>query len=317
MNRITVNSMRKSNSTNSLGNMSDSSDCMEKKVYLLFNENNILINKKIIQNILKKGGISDKIINLKLWQKAFTNKSYSKNIKKKRNDKYIYQSESDSDVDMDNYVPIQQESNETLEWLGDGVIQSVVAFYLYKRFPKQDEGFLTKTRSKLVKTESLAKLAGYLGLDRYILMSKHMEEMSNGRRSSRILEDTYESVIGAMMLDFSKMSEAYAYSLCSKFIINCIENTIDITEIIRKDDNYKDQLMRYFQKNFNGKFPKYNLENINMINNPNGTVTRRFKMFVCDVYGHKIGEGEARSKKEAEQRSAKAALLHFGLINGF
>ena len=64
--------------------------------------------------------------------KAFTNKSYSKNLK--RNDKYIYQSDSDSDVDFDNVVPIQEKSNETLEFLGDAIIQAISGHYLYRRF---------------------------------------------------------------------------------------------------------------------------------------------------------------------------------------
>ena len=312
MSKSGYSSMSKSYSS---GSLSDSSES-EKKVYRLYNEKNILIDKKIVQSLLKKGGVSESINDLRIYQKAFTNKTYSKNIKKKNFDRYT--SDSDSEVDMDAVVPVQEESNERLEWLGDGVLQSVVAFYLFKRFKKQDEGFLTKTRSKLVKTSSLAKLAQSLGLEKYILMSKHMETICNGRRNSKILEDTFESLIGAMKLDFSnKCDEAFAYKICSKFIINCLENTIDFTEIIRHDDNFKDQLMRYFQKNFGGKYPIYKKESAEVIQHDNGSVTRTFRMYVCDIHGSKIGIGEARSKKEAEQKSAKAALLHFGLINGF
>lgn len=304
--------MLKSSST---GSLSDSEES-EKKVYRLYNENNILINKNIVQGILKKCGVSEKINDLRIYQKAFTNKTYSKNAKKKNYEKYM--SDSDSEVDFDVVVPIQKESNERLEWLGDGVLQSVAAYYLFKRFKKQDEGFLTKTRSKLVKTSSLAKLALSLGFEKYILMSKHMETVCNGRKNSKILEDTFESFIGAMKLDFSnKFDEAYAYKLCSKFIINCLENTIDFTEIIRNDDNYKDQLMRYFQKNFGGKYPIYKKKSAEVIQHDNGSVTRIFKMYVCDIHGNEIGCGEARAKKEAEQKAAKAALLHFGLINGY
>ena len=306
------NKLKKSSSTSSLSDSSDS----EKKVYRLYNENNILVTKTIIQSILKKGGIKEEINKLSLYQQAFTNKSYSKNLKKKYLDKYA----SESEIDYDVVVPIQEKSNETLEWLGDGVIQSAVAYYLFKRYKKQDEGFLTKTRSRLVKTEALAKVAKHLGLEKYILMSKHIEQVCNGRDSSSILEDTFEAFMGAMKYDFSsKYDVGYAYKLCSKFIINCLESAIDITEVIRKDDNYKDQLMRYFQKNFNGKYPKYDsLEGSpEIIQNDNGSITRKFKINVCDIYGNKIGYGEARSKKQAEQRAAKAGLLHFGLINGF
>ena len=75
----------KSTSTNSLSSIySDCSDTTDKKIYLIYNENNILITRNIIQKILKKRGITDKIMDLKIWQKAFTNKSYSKNLKKKK-----------------------------------------------------------------------------------------------------------------------------------------------------------------------------------------------------------------------------------------
>ena len=308
------NKMRKSPSTSSLSDSFES----EKKVYRLYNENNILIDKTIIQKILKKGGISDKIKDLSLYQRAFTNKSYSKSLKKKHFEKYA--SDSDSDVDFDVVVPIQEKSNETLEWLGDGVIQSAVAYYLYKRYKKQDEGFLTKTRSRLVKTEALAKVAKYLGLEKYILMSKHIELVCNGRESSSIWEDTVEAFVGAMKYDFSsKYDIGMAYKLCSKFIINCLENAIDITEVIRNDDNYKDQLMRYFQKNFSGKYPVYSHceGSPEIIQNSNGSITRKFKIKVCDIHGNRIGYGEARKIKQAEQKAAKAGLLHFGLINGF
>ena len=141
--------------------------------------------------------------------------------------------------------------------------------------------------------------------------------MCNGRKSSRILEDTFESFVGAMMEDYSKLGDAYAYDICKRFVINCIDESIDLVELIKKNDNYKDQLMRYFQKNFNGKFPKYSEKQTYTVTNPNGTIIRKFIMIVNDVNGNLIGEGEGRSKKSAEQKAAKAALLHFGLINGF
>ena len=130
-------------------------------------------------------------------------------------------------------------------------------------------------------------------------MSKHVELMNNGRKSARILEDTFESFIGAIMMDFStKVDESYAYKICSKFIVTVIEKYIDLIDVIRKDDNYKDQLMRYFQKKFNGQFPKYELDDVKVIQNPNGTSTRKFTMIVRDTSGTKIGYGTARSKKK-------------------
>ena len=172
-------------------------------------------------------------------------------------------------------------------------------------------------RSKLVKTETLAKLTNFLGLENYIIMSQHVEVNCNGRRNARILEDTFEAIIGAMFLDLGCENNSIGYEICSKFIINVIENAVDITELILHDDNYKDQLMRYCQKNFNGYFPKYVQQEINPIENDNGTVIKRFKMSVLDHNKEIIGNGIARSKKEAEQKAAKDALNRYGLINGF
>jgi ribonuclease-3 len=239
-------------------------------------------------------------------------------MKKKYLDKYVSTSDEESDIDISKIVPIQSKSNETLEWLGDSVLQGVTGFYLYKRFTQQDEGFLTKTRSKLVKRESLSFLANSLKINKFILMSKHVELMNNGRKSSRILEDTFEAFIGAMIIDFSnKVDEAYAYKICSKFIVTVIETFVDLIDLIRKDDNYKDQLMRYFQKKFNGQLPKYNLQDVSSVQNVNGTTKRKFTMTINDIDGNRIGIGTARSKREAQQMAAKKALRHFGLINGF
>ena len=73
----------------------------------------------------------------------------------------------------------------------------------------------------------------------------------------KILEDSFEAFIGAMMEDFGVEKEEYGFKIIYKFLINLIENKIDITALILNDDNYKDQLMRYFQKKYNGKYPEY------------------------------------------------------------
>ena len=148
-------------------------------------------------------------------------------------------------------------------------------------------------------------------------MSKHIEIICNGRKNSRILEDSFEAFVGAMMNDFGYKNEINGYNICNQFIINMIEAKIDITELIINDDNYKDQLMRYYQKMFNGKFPIYEQKNIIININDNGISTKRFHMIVRDTNEEIIGEGIAHSKKEAEQKAAKEALMRFGISNGY
>jgi len=283
-----------------------------KKMAVIYNKNNVLVDRKTVQSILAKADIKNKISDITVWQQAFVHSSYSKNVK--RNRKYSgflnQQDGSDSDSseeDFSDCLEIQEDSNERLEWLGDGILQSVSASYLWKRYPKQDEGFLTKIRSKLVKTECLSKLAKYYGFEEYLIISRHIEENCNGRNNAHILEDSFEAFIGAMYLDFGKVDESKGYGVCRKFIINTIESCIDMTELIMHDDNYKDQLMRFYQKNFNGKYPIYHEE-------MHDEETKTFYMYVTHPLTNKIvGRGKAQSKKKAEQLSAQQALKFFNV----
>lgn len=283
------------------------------KVYEVYNDKNKLITKKDIQNFLKVGGITESIVDLKVWQQAFTNKSYSRYIYKSKYYKYI-----DKDESSEGFLPIQKRSNETLEWLGDAFLQSIVSMYLMGRYRKQNEGFLTKIRSKLVKTETLSKICKYLKLQEFLIISKHVEIISNGRNNAKLLEDLFESFIGAFITDFSKkVDDAYAYKLCKVFIINLYEKCIDFTDVIKNDDNYKDQLMRHFHKVYGGGLPKYKLVKTDTINKSNGSMYKQFTVHVIDTNGKKLGQGTARSKKEAEQQSAKQALNHFGISKSY
>jgi len=306
-------------SDNDSNNSDVSLNGVEKKIFPVYNENNFYITKEIINSILRKCNINKEINNLEIWQQAFIHKSYCINNDFKKNEKFYGSIDSINinDPEYNKILPLQKDSNEVLEWLGDGIIQAVAAIYLRKRFKTQREGFLTKIRSKLVKTESLAKLALSLNFDKYLIISKHIEIICNGRKNARILEDSFEAFIGAMMEDFGVTNEIEGFSICNTFIINLMEQKIDITELIVNDDNFKDQLMRFYQKKFNGKFPKYEQKTIITSMGDNGITNKKFHMFVRDNDNNVIGEGIARSKKEAEQKAAKAALMHFGISQGF
>lgn len=310
-----INNIVESDS-DSISSINIEEDKTEKKIFPIFNENNFYITKEIIQSILQKANIKREISNLEIWQKSFIHKSYCIQSDFKKNEKFYGSLELNDNNEKD-MMPLQNDSNEVLEWLGDGIIQSVVAIYLYKRYNSQREGFLTKIRSKLVKTETLAKLALYLNFDKYLIISKHIEIICNGRKNSRILEDAFEAFIGAMMNDFGSKNEAEGFSICNTFIINIMEQKIDITELIINDDNFKDQLMRFYQKKYNGKFPKYEQKTLITQVSENGISNKKFHMFVRDNDNNIIGEGIARSKKEAEQKAAKGALMYFGISNGF
>jgi ribonuclease III len=285
----------------------------DKKIYPVYNESNFLINKDEIEKILKQNGINMGIFNLNIWQKAFIHKSMSKSSDFTKNRKYF--GNMDSLKESDDILELQEDSSEVLEWLGDGFIQSIIAYYLYIRFPNHHEGFLTKIRSRLVKTETLSKLALALNFDKYIVISKHVEVICNGRKNAKLLEDCFEAFLGAMIHDFSEnIGMGMAYELVKKFLIHVIESYIDITELIIRDDNYKDQLMRYFQKEFDGKLPVY--EHVGVENNISsiGVTNRKFHTHVKDLDGNIVGEGIAKAKRESEQKAAENALKHYGVF---
>lgn len=285
-----------------------------RKTYNVYNPINVLIEKNDIQTILLKAGIKNKISKLNLYQNAFVHSSYSINSRKKK----VYPINNINNVNIidetqttdriseppSDCVPLQDTSNERLEWLGDGILQSVVGSYLWTRYPKQDEGFLTKIRSKLVKTESLSKFAAHYSMNQFILMSQYIEEACAGRTNKKILEDTFEAFIGALYIDFGDKNPENGYKICFQFITTTIEQCIDITELIMNDDNYKDQLMRFFQKEFGGKYPIYKDE---AIEEKNGI--RIFNVSIAHPITKKIvGRGSAQIKKRAEQNAAKDAL---------
>ena len=291
----------------------------DKKIYPVLNDSNFKINLEQVKEIFKKAGLKNVIPQkLELYQNAFIHKSYLIDNDFVKNEKYYGNINALNSKDNPHILPLQNKSNETLEWLGDGILQAVSAKYLYERYGKdQDEGFLTKLRSKLVKTETLSKLALALHFDKYLIISKHVEIISQGRKNARILEDCFESFIGAMMEDFGKENYGDGINIIYKFLINVIEDNIDIASLILVQDNYKDQLMRYFQKQFDGKFPIYEQLDIENIVNNKGISYRKFTMCVRDTNGKIIGKGDAKSKKEAEQKAAQSALMNYGITNGY
>tara|TARA_Y100000389_G_C17307370_1_gene436111 strand:- start:218 stop:868 length:651 start_codon:yes stop_codon:yes gene_type:complete len=206
---------------------------------------------------------------------------------------------------QDNCLPLFKESYETLEFLGDSFLGCIVSNYLYSRYVNEhsrDEGFLTKLKIRLVCGEQLAYLSGRLNFQGYMIISKHIEDNCSGRNNEHILEDILEAFIGALYLD------SCDYKLVEKFVISTIQQFVDISELISSDNNYKDQILRYFQKNYSiqAKYEtcKRNETNdfVSVINLPNDGIP-------CKIQG--IGN----TKKKAEQDVAKKALIHYRVIS--
>lgn len=272
-----------------------------------YNPKNKPISKKDIYNIVKKCGIKKfNINNLSIYQKAFTHKSYVlgkvKNYLEKNNIDF------NSLERPDGTMKLQNDSNERLEFLGDAIISSVIVSYLYRRYYDANEGFMTKLKTRLVRTEALGKFALAIGLDRYLVISDYVESKCDGRKNIRILEDLFESFIGALFLDQSDnikpegLLYGPGYSFCETFIIKLIEKLVDFEDLIMNDENYKDILLRYFQQHY-GKPPNYI-----QLSESGPTNNRSFTMGVNDINGNIIGKATDVTKKKAEQLASKNAL---------
>lgn len=128
-------------------------------------------------------------------------------------------------------------SNERLEYLGDAVLSSIVADFLFKKFPYKDEGFLTEMRSKLVSREQLNKLSRKLGLNQFIQSNQDSRSFYRSMQG-----DAFEAFLGALYID-------KGYTFTKKVIINRIINVhFDIDELERTEVNFKSKLIEWSQK---------------------------------------------------------------------
>lgn len=223
---------------------------------LVFNPYNPL-NTKIklceVQSILSKYGLPSVVRKLELYQRAFIHRSYTKRPQYENAQQNITIAERPSDC-----LPLSSKSNERLEFLGDGILECVTKLYLYKRFPKENEGFMTEKKIAIVKNEAIGKIALEMGLHKWLILSKHAEEKKI-RTNLKKLGCLFESFIGALFLDFETHNsqsedtsddESPGFKMAKKFINRIFETHIDWVALIQNDDNYKNILQVKIQKEF-------------------------------------------------------------------
>lgn len=225
--------------------------------------------------------IGMKPIDVTKYRKAFVHKSVVKNAK-----------ESSELPDF------MTESYERYEFLGDSVLNLIVAKYLFHKFPNSHEGNLTKIRTKLVNGKTLSLLANKLELSKFLILNYKVENI-NGRNNNRILEDVFESLICAIYLDLG-------FNYAEKFVLNLIEKHINFDELL-VDDNYKDILLRFCQSKF-GTTPNYKI-----IETSGPPHNRTFKIS-CYIQDLEYKYGKGKNKKDAEQIAAKETLRYFKII---
>ena len=222
-----------------------------------YNENNKEITLNDVQSILKNYGITASPHNLNLYKRAFIHKSYTKrpNLENQTANITIV-------LQPDHTMNLKTKSNERLEFLGDGVLECITKYYLYRRFPKADEGFMTEKKIALVKNEHIGKLSLDMNLHPWFVISKHAEE-KNTRTNLKKLGCLFEAFLGALFLDFNKISikdedkwfdnlfvTGPGFQMAQIFIENVFEKHVDWMKLINTDDNFKNQLQVKIQKEF-------------------------------------------------------------------
>lgn len=189
--------------------------------------------------------------------------------------------------------------NERLEFLGDAVLDLVISDVLFRRFPGLLEGELTKARARLVCEGTLAVCAVKIGLGEYILLGKG-EASSGGRNRNSILADAFEALIGAIYLD-SGMQAA------TDFIMAQLSDELKFVERGEYVRDYKTLLQEIVQKKNENKI------NYEIIAEKGPDHEKIFEVAV-NVNSTRMGTGTGKSKKEAEQQSARQALIALNVI---
>jgi ribonuclease III len=187
-------------------------------------------------------------------------------------------------------------NNERLEYLGDAVLDAVIADYLFKKFPRKKEGFLTQTRSKIVKRANLDILAKNLGID-YLIVSKTQRNI----HKKHLYGDAFEALIGAIYLD-------KGFKKTRKYIINYVlKNFVNIEELLAKETDYKSRIIEWGQKN---------KVIITFETTEEYTEAEQAPTFIAHVKikDQTLGSGSGKSKKEAEQNAAEQA--YYSVISG-
>ena len=203
-----------------------------------YNSRNRLIKDRDIARILRSYGIKAKASGAGLFQRACVHKSYT--VKE-------VGAEYQSSVPDNGGLPLREVSNERLEFLGDGVLELATKYYLYRRFPEADEGFMTEKKIALVKNEHIGHLAKCVGLDQWYIMSKGSEDKNN-RSNLKKLGCLFEAWLGAIFLDYAPSGKGF--DLARRFIENVYERHVDWEKLITTDDNYKNILQVKLQKAF-------------------------------------------------------------------
>ncbi len=180
-------------------------------------------------------------------------------------------------------------NNERLEYLGDAILDAIVADYLFRNYPNQDEGFLTKMRSKMVKRKHLNLLALRLGLDKLMVSQTNPVNVSK-----HLYGNAFEALVGAIYID-------KGYTKTSQFISQIIKRYVNLERLLKTDTDYKSQLIEWAQKH---------KQEIVFESREEFKANTHLPLFITNVKlaNEIVGRGIGNSKKDSEQKAAKMGL---------
>ena len=316
----------------------------EELIFDPYNPNNKEITQRQVEIFLKRYGVPDKVHNLNLYKRAFVHRSYVKRPHLENMARGITLVGQPDDC-----LSLKTKSNERLEFLGDGVLELITKYYLYRRFPKENEGFMTEKKIALVKNESIGKMAYEMGLNHWYILSKNAEEKKT-RTNLKKLGCLFEAFLGALFLDFNKITildekdwfknvfvTGPGFQIAQIFVETIFDKHVDWIKLLQTDDNYKNILQVKIQKEFkvtpiyltigNTQEEGYNMGVYLCLGDPPHKLTHAHSL-PFSSYGsfaniHKVytegefififlGEGLHKIKKKAEQTACENALKIIG-----
>lgn len=314
-------------------------------VFNPYNAKNVQITAADVQAILKTYGVHAPIANFELYRRAFVHRSYIRRPDAENAQNNIVLADMPAGA-----IKLSTKSNERLEFVGDGILECITKYYLYRRFPKENEGFMTEKKIALVKNEAIGALAHEMGLHKWFVISASAEE-KNTRTNMKKLGCLFEAFLGAIFLDFNKVAVADehgwfrdtfltgpGFQMTQVFIESVFERHVDWDYLIRHDDNYKNILQVIVQKAFKTTpdymeidaqtyGAGYSMGVYLCLGQPLHSVRAAdalpLSRFGCaqDVHAHMaahgrvlilLGKATHKMKKCAEQSACQTALSHIG-----
>ncbi|MGE5347920.1 MAG: ribonuclease III family protein [Actinomycetota bacterium] len=187
-------------------------------------------------------------------------------------------------------------NNERLEYLGDAIIDSILSDYLFRLYPEAPEGFLTKTRARIVNRETLNNLGVSMGLDRLIVSNLAVTDSPRNLYGNAV-----EALVGALFIDTG-------FDRTSRFFIERgLKKHLNLSAVLASEKDYKSMILEYCQKN------KQKL-NFTSREKASGTGMQPLFTVTLEINSEEITLGNGATKKEAEQEASLAALKKLGLL---